>query len=70
VVRANVTLSDRPLPVGRPSYHGTVDQVADDLDATRRAGAHEVILGLDGEHGLNEVLEYFAVLAEATDLTA
>jgi hypothetical protein len=55
--------------VGRPSYHGTVDQVADDLDATRRAGAHEVILGLDGEHGLNEVLEYFAVLAEATDLT-
>jgi len=69
VVRANVTLSDRPLPVGRPSYHGTVDQVADDLDATRRAGAHEVILGLDGEHGLNEVLEYFAVLAEATDLT-
>ena len=40
VVRANVTLSDEPLPPGRPSYHGTVDQVADDLHATRRAGAH------------------------------
>jgi alkanesulfonate monooxygenase SsuD/methylene tetrahydromethanopterin reductase-like flavin-dependent oxidoreductase (luciferase family) len=70
VVRANVTLSDQPLPLGRPSYHGTIDQVADDLHATREAGAHEVILGLDGEHGLNEVLEHFAVLAEATDATA
>ena len=54
---------------GRPSYHGTVDQVADDLHATRAAGAHEVILGLDGDHCLHEVLEYFAALAEAIDLT-
>jgi alkanesulfonate monooxygenase SsuD/methylene tetrahydromethanopterin reductase-like flavin-dependent oxidoreductase (luciferase family) len=69
VVRANVTLSDEPLAAGRPSYHGTVDQVADDLRATRAAGAHEVILGLDGDHCLHEVLEYFAALAEATDLT-
>ena len=30
----------RAAPGGRPSYHGTVDQVADDLRATRAAGAH------------------------------
>ena len=68
VARVNVTLSDEPLP-GPPVVHGTVDQVADDLRATRAAGAHEVILGLDGDHCLHEVLEYFAALAEAIDLT-
>jgi probable F420-dependent oxidoreductase len=46
VVRANIKVVDVPLGADRPSYWGTVEQVVDDLDATRRAGGHEVILDL------------------------
>ncbi|HKE73355.1 MAG TPA: LLM class flavin-dependent oxidoreductase [Acidimicrobiales bacterium] len=68
VVRAGVHLTDRPIEGGdRPSYHGSVEQVADDLVATGSAGADEVILGLDGDHGLNEALEHYACIAEAVD---
>ena len=68
VVRANVALTDRPVDgADRPSYHGTVDQVAADLESTRQAGAHEVILGLAGDHCLNEALELYARVAEAVE---
>jgi hypothetical protein len=36
--------------------------------ATRRAGAHEVILGLHGNHCLNEALEHYAGIAESLDV--
>jgi probable F420-dependent oxidoreductase len=49
VVRANVKLSPTPLGADRPSYWGTVEQVAEDLDATRAAGAHEVIVDVQGD---------------------
>jgi probable F420-dependent oxidoreductase len=65
VVRADLVVTDRPVAGDRPSYTGTVDQVAADLDATRRAGADEVILGLAGDHCLNETLELYARVAEA-----
>jgi probable F420-dependent oxidoreductase len=68
VVRANVRVTDRPIEgADRPSYHGSFEQVADDLAATRGAGADEVILGLDGDHGLNEALEHYACIAEAVE---
>ena len=34
VVRANAQLTERPLDLDRPAYHGTVEQIAEDLDAT------------------------------------
>jgi probable F420-dependent oxidoreductase len=70
VVRANIVLTDRPVEGDRTAYRGTVEQVAADVDATRRAGAHEVILGLTGDHCLNEALERYASIAEALDVTA
>ena len=68
VVRANMAITPDPLGPERPSYHGTVDQVAADVDATRAAGAHEVVLGLFGDHSLNEALEHYACVAEAADM--
>lgn len=68
VVRANMLVSATPLGPDRPSYHGTIDQVAADVDATRRAGADEIVLGLFGDHCLNEALEYYACVAEAAEL--
>jgi alkanesulfonate monooxygenase SsuD/methylene tetrahydromethanopterin reductase-like flavin-dependent oxidoreductase (luciferase family) len=67
VVRANIVLTDRPLPGPRASYHGDLAQVAEDLDATADAGAHEVVLGLSGDPKLDEALDVFAQLAEGLD---
>ena len=49
VVRADVHMTERALGADRPAYHGIVEQIAEDLDATRRAGAHEVVLHLHGD---------------------
>jgi Luciferase-like monooxygenase len=49
VVRASISLADQPICCDRPSYAGNLDQVAADLDATRAAGAHEVILSPSGD---------------------
>ena len=70
VVRADIVLTDRPVEGHRAPYEGSIEQVVCDIDATRRAGAHEVILGLSGDHGLNEALEHYAAVAEALDVTA
>jgi len=70
VVRADIVLTDRPVEGHRAPYAGTIEQVVCDIDATRREGAHEVILGLRGDHGLNEALEHYAAVAEALDVTA
>ncbi|MCU1457436.1 MAG: hydride transferase 1 [Actinomycetia bacterium] len=47
VVRANTKITDE-ITSDRLSYWGSIAQIADDLDATRRAGADEVILDLQG----------------------
>ena len=70
VVRADIVLTERAMDRRRTVYSGTIDQVVSDIDATRRAGAHEVILGLCGDHGVNEALEHFAAVAEALDVAA
>ncbi|CAN5714853.1 TIGR03619 family F420-dependent LLM class oxidoreductase [soil metagenome] len=46
VVRANIHLTDRPIDGERASYHGSLEQVAEDLDATRATGADEIVLDL------------------------
>ncbi|HEX7135182.1 MAG TPA: LLM class flavin-dependent oxidoreductase [Iamia sp.] len=68
VVRADIELADRPLGADRPSYHGTIEQVVDDVAATRRAGAHEVVLGLSEPVGVDQVLDACARIAEGVGL--
>jgi probable F420-dependent oxidoreductase len=70
VVRADITISEQPIDGERPSYAGTVEQVAADIADTRRAGAHEVILGVRGDHGLDQALDTYARIAETVDATA
>ncbi len=70
VVRADVAISDSAIDGDRASYTGTVEQVAADIADTRRAGAHEVILGLHGDPCLDQALDVFARIAEAVDVTA
>jgi alkanesulfonate monooxygenase SsuD/methylene tetrahydromethanopterin reductase-like flavin-dependent oxidoreductase (luciferase family) len=69
VVRADITVTARPIDGTRPLYAGTVEQVAADLVDTRRAGAREIVLALQGDHDLDEALGHTARLAEAVDVT-
>ena len=67
VVRADVQLSDHPAGTERSPYCGDLDQITADLDATRRAGADEVVLALRREVGFDAALDTFARLAEAVE---
>ena len=72
VVRATLDVRDQPVDGERAAYCGTVEQIAADLADTRRAGAHEVILGVDSDHDcccLDETLDTYARVAEACDVT-
>ena len=60
VVRANIKLTERPLDGERPSYWGSVDQIAGDLIATRDAGADEVIL--DAQGSASTAMEYLELI--------
>ena len=66
IVRVNFELTKTPVPVSeRLPYYGSLEQVIDDVEATRVAGADEVILHLGGDPSLDETLEACAGIAEA-----
>ncbi|MFP3900473.1 MAG: LLM class flavin-dependent oxidoreductase [Acidimicrobiia bacterium] len=68
VPRATLTLTDRPAGSDRRLCTGTLSQMIDDVEALRRVGAHEVVIGLAGDPGFDEAMETYASLAEALDL--
>jgi probable F420-dependent oxidoreductase len=68
VVRANTHVTERALGPDRPAYHGTVAQIADDVEATRRAGAHEIVVELQGT--ARTLDELFALAAAITEPVA
>jgi alkanesulfonate monooxygenase SsuD/methylene tetrahydromethanopterin reductase-like flavin-dependent oxidoreductase (luciferase family) len=65
VVRAEITLTDRPLGAGRAAYTGDLSQVTADLAAAAEAGAAEVVLGFATDVGFDEALDGYARIAEA-----
>jgi hypothetical protein len=67
VVPAPVELTERPLSWSRAPYRGDLEQVTDDLDVIRRAGADEVILGMKDDVGLDRTLDVYARLAESLE---
>jgi len=44
IVRANIEFSDRPLDKARSNFTGTLEQIAEDILATRSVGAAELLL--------------------------
>jgi probable F420-dependent oxidoreductase len=70
VVRANGMVTAAPVEGDRPTYVGSIEQVAADLDATRAAGADEVVLGLvDASAGVDEMMDLYDALVAGTGLT-
>ena len=52
IVRANVEMSDSPLGKGRADFTGTLDQIADDVVATRKLGAAEILFDVQFSPGV------------------
>jgi probable F420-dependent oxidoreductase len=65
IVRANIAVTDKPQDDDRFVFTGSVEQVIDDVEAARKAGANEVVLSVGGDPGLDEALQLCAVIAEA-----
>lgn len=70
LVRANAHVTARPLGKDRPAYHGSTDQIIEDLDATRHTGAHEIILELQGSAGTVDELLHLATVITQPILSA
>lgn len=70
VVRAATVLAPSAAGPERASYEGDAAQVAGDVDATHRIGADEVVLRLGGDLSLDEALDGYARIAEATERLA
>lgn len=68
VVRANVHHSLVPLGAHRPPYHGSVEQIAEDVHHVLAIGARQVILDLQAS--TREVDEYLDLADAITDLLA
>jgi probable F420-dependent oxidoreductase len=70
VVRANVHVEEAPADGERVAYLGSLEQVIDDVLATRDAGADEIILHVHGDPSLDEALDVCARIAEVTGVGA
>jgi alkanesulfonate monooxygenase SsuD/methylene tetrahydromethanopterin reductase-like flavin-dependent oxidoreductase (luciferase family) len=68
VVRATIDLRDEPIDGDRAPYSGTDEQVAADIEDTRRAGADEIVLDVRCDDCLDEALGIYARVAETCEV--
>jgi len=69
VVRANVVFAERPLGPDRSDYHGTLEQIADDVAKTRRVGATEIFFDLWAAHPqVNSVDDWLTRMEQLRDI--
>jgi probable F420-dependent oxidoreductase len=71
VVRANIKHTARPIDGDRLTYHGSVEQIADDVQGAFAVGAHQVILDLQGTTStVREYLDLADAIVNAGELRA
>jgi hypothetical protein len=63
VVRANLTITDKPLGKDRHIFSGVLGQIKEDAAACRQIGAHEVHFDLSFTPG-NRTLDNWLTLME------
>lgn len=71
VVRANAHCTSKPMGHDRPSYHGSIEQIAADVRAAFEIGAAEVLVDLQGTTStVSEHLDLADAIVAAGDLRA
>lgn len=68
VVRATIDLRDEPIDGERAPYAGSDEQVAADIEDTRRAGADEIVLDVRCDDCLDDALGIYASVAETCEM--
>ena len=68
IVRANVEVSDKPLPNERAIFTGTLDQIRDDAIACRDIGAHELFYDPSFSHGAQSIDTWLALMGQLRNL--
>jgi probable F420-dependent oxidoreductase len=64
----NPIVTDKPAGADRQVFHGTPEQLMEDFTAIAEAGAHELIIGLDGSAAnAGELLDKAALLLDAAE---
>ncbi len=70
IVRANVEISDTPLGQDRADFTGTLDQIAQDVAATRKLGAAELVLDVQFSPGVETVQDIVARMAQLWEIAS
>jgi probable F420-dependent oxidoreductase len=61
-----VTVTSRPLGAGRQPFQGSPEELAEDFAAIARAGAHELVIGLDNDAAsAGELIDKALILLDA-----
>jgi probable F420-dependent oxidoreductase len=68
VVHAGVHHATGPLGASRPTYHGSIGQIAEDVRGAFAIGARQVILYPEGTRSLAEYFDVVDALASAADI--
>jgi probable F420-dependent oxidoreductase len=64
IVRANLEITDKPLPKERSIFSGTMDQIKEDLAGCRSIGAHEVHFDPTFSPGVQSLGHWFALMEQ------
>lgn len=68
VVRANLEITDKPLPKERWIFSGNLDQIKEDLAGCRSIGAHEVHFDPTFSPGAQSLQHWFALMEQMQKL--
>jgi alkanesulfonate monooxygenase SsuD/methylene tetrahydromethanopterin reductase-like flavin-dependent oxidoreductase (luciferase family) len=52
VVRGNLELTNSQISKDRPNFSGTLEQIAEDIEATRKLGASELVIDVQFSAGI------------------
>ncbi len=64
VVRANLTITPRPLGKQRSMFTGTMEEIKEDIDATRALGANELVFDPTFSPGTNSAAEFVTIMEQ------
>jgi probable F420-dependent oxidoreductase len=68
VVRGNLELSKSPISKDRPNFSGTLEQIAQDIDATRKLGASQLVIDVQFSEGIQSKEDVLAKMEEIRKL--
>ena len=57
ILRANLALTDKPLGADRTEFHGTLEQIGEDVVKARQAGIPEIFFDLWTSHPKIDALD-------------